>query len=201
MWVPVLPMFALLLAEAIAYIHRPAVGVAIAIAVVALTLPNSLAGRSLESLRKGDAFIDGAHHVGKRLAKLPEETLVAANNIGVIGYESRVRILDMMGLNDAHIARAPGKRVGIAGHESHDGAYVLDQEPDLIITGMPRAVKNPNPAWDIGRQGYPSDMDLRQDRRFAEEYELQYLDLSDGRWSPVFVRKGLEIDGVWEPGQ
>lgn len=123
---------------------------------------------------------------------------MAANNVGVISYESRVRIIDMMGLTDAHIARAPGKGIGIAGHESHDGAYVLDRRPDIIILGMPRAVTTPNPAWDTGRQGYPSDVDLARDPRFIEGYVLQYLDLADGRWSPVFVREGLEIPRTWE---
>jgi len=198
MWVPMLPMFALLLAEAVGSTRSPSLGVAATALVVALTLPNSFSGRSIESLRKGDDFLEDAHRVGERLAKLPDSTLVAANNVGVIGYESRVRILDMMGLNDAHIARAPGKEVGIAGHESHDGTYVLDQRPDVIILGMPRAVDKMNPAWDTGQQGYPSDMDLRRDSRFAEEYELQYLDLADGRWSPVFVRHGFEVSGARE---
>ena len=107
----------------------------------------------------------------------------------------------MMGLTDAHIARASGKTVGVAGHESHDGAYVLDRQPNIIILGMPRVVTEPKPAWDTGRQGYPSDMDLRRDPRFAQEYELRYLDLADGSWSPVFVRRGFVVSGAWDPGQ
>jgi hypothetical protein len=201
MWVPMLPMFALLLAEAIASIRSPGLAFAVALLATALTLPNSFAGRSIQSLRKGDEFIEGAHRVGERLAKLPDSTLVAANNIGVIGYESQVRILDMMGLTNAHIARAPGKAPGIAGHESHDGAYVLDQQPDIIILGMPRAVTKPNPTLDTGRKGYPSDQDIARDPRFAKEYELRYLDLADGRWSPVFVRRGFVVSGTWEPAQ
>jgi len=201
MWLPMLPMFALLLAEAIARIRRPVLGAALAVLIAALTLPNSFRGRNIESLRKGDQFIAGAHRVAERLAKFPSSTLVAANNVGVIGYESRVRILDMMGLTDEHIAHAPGKKVGIAGHESHDGAYVLDQKPDVIILGMPRAVSKPNPAWDTGRQGYPSDMDVRRDPRFAEEYQLQYLHLADGRWSPVYIRRGFDVDESREPPQ
>ena len=181
-------MFALLLAEGVSRISRPAIGLAIAAVVVALTLPNSFRGRSIASLRKGDAFLEDAHLVAERLAELPDATLVAANNIGVIGYESRVRILDMMGLTDSHIARAPGKKVGIPGHEAHDGEYVLDRQPEIIITGMPSAVDEPNPVWDT-RGGYPSDIDLKRSSRFAEQYELEYLALSDGRWSPVYVRR------------
>ncbi len=199
MWVPILPMFALLLAEAVACVRRPAVGLAFAALVVALTLPSSFTGRNIESLRKGDEFIEGAHLVGRRLARLPKDTVIAANNVGVIGYESHVHIIDMMGLTDAHIARAPGKVVGIAGHESHDGAYVLDRKPDIIILGMPRAVTNPNPAWDFGRQGYPSDTDIRRDPRLASAYEMRYLRVAEDRWAPLFVRRGLHLDGSLEP--
>ena len=199
MWVPVLPLLALVLAEAVARLRHPVMGVAVTALVVALTLPNSFHGRNIESLRKGDAFLEGAHRVAERLSQLPDATLVAANNIGVIGYASRVRILDMMGLTDRHIARAPGKEVGIPGHEAHDGSYVLDQQPDIIITGMPRSVTKPNPVWDTGRGGYPSDVDLKRDPRFREHYSLQYLELADGRWSPVFVREGFALERVWKP--
>ena len=201
MWVPVLPMFAFLLGETVAHVRWPAAGLALAALVVGLTLPNSFLGRNIDSLRKGDAFIAGAHLVGRRLAELPEDTVVAANNVGVIGYESHVRIIDMMGLTDAHIARAPGKVVGIAGHESHDGAYVLDRKPDIIILGMPRAVTNPNPTWDFGRQGYPSDTDIRRDPRFAREYQVRYLNLADGRLAPMFARRGFEVGEAWTPEQ
>ena len=199
MWVPVLPLFALVLAEAVAGLRHPAASVAATALVVTLTLPNSFHGRNIDSLRKGDDFIDGAQRVAERLSQLPETTLVAANNIGVIGYESRVRILDMMGLTDRHIARAPGKQVGIPGHEAHDGAYVLDRRPDIIITSMPRAVTTPNPAWDVSRGAYPSDNDLKRDPRFRDRYTLQYLELADGRWSPVFVREGFALERVWKP--
>lgn len=200
MWVPILPMFALLFAESVSNLRRAGLGVLATALVVGLTLPNSFSGRSIASLRKGDAFLDGAHLVAERLSELPEDTLVAANNIGVIGYESRVRILDMMGLTDRHIARAPGKKVGIPGHEAHDGDYVLDRQPDIIITGMPSAVTKPNPTWDT-RGGYPSDIDLKRDARFARHYQLRYLALSDGRWSPVYLRRGMDLPRVWKPGQ
>ena len=197
MWVPVLPLLSILFAEAIARIDRLPLGIALTAVIVGLTLPNSFQGRSIESLRKGDEFLDGAHRVAARVAELPETTWVAANNIGVLGFESRVRILDMMGLTDRHIARAPGKKVGIPGHEAHDGAYVLDRRPEIIITGMPRAVATPNPVWDTARAGYPSDVDLGRDPRFSEQYRLQYLELAGGDWAPVFVRNDIVLDRVW----
>jgi hypothetical protein len=200
MWVPVLPMFALLLAEGVSRVRHRAIAAFTIAAVVALILPNSFWGRSIASLRKGDQFLEDAHLVAERLAELPENTLVAANNIGVIGYESRVRILDMLGLTDRYIALASGKELGIPGHEAHDGQYVLDREPDIIITGMPSAVSKPNPTWDT-RGGYPSDLDLKRDARFTRRYELVYFALSDGRWSPVYVRRGMDLPRVWRPGE
>jgi hypothetical protein len=113
---------------------------------------------------------------------------VAANNVGILGYDSRLPVVDMLGLNDARIARAPGKRVGIPGHESHDGGYVLDRNPHLIFVGLPWVVSERNPEEDVYRGWYPSDRDLFDDSRFLRDYKFRYLDLADGLFAPVFSR-------------
>ena len=83
--------------------------------------------------------------------------LVAANNVGAVAYGSNQPFVDMLGLNDRHIARAPGKELGIPAHESHDGSYVLDREPDLIFYGMPRLYVEPVSPQRAIEAGYPSD--------------------------------------------
>jgi hypothetical protein len=65
--------------------------------------------------------------------------LVAADPIGCVAYFSRLPALDLMGLNDRHIARTrpPDFGQGYIGHELGDGAYVLSRRPDLVILCSP----------------------------------------------------------------
>ncbi len=67
-----------------------------------------------------------------------EDPLVAVDAAGVIPYYSGLRALDMLGLNDAHIARQHGDSFGrgVQGHELGDGEYVLSREPDIIVAGV-----------------------------------------------------------------
>jgi hypothetical protein len=74
---------------------------------------------------------------GKWLAKnaLPDASL-ACVPIGAVGYYSGLHVYDTLGLTDRHIARrvAPlGK--GWAGHEKHDGPYILSREPTYLLLG------------------------------------------------------------------
>ena len=58
------------------------------------------------------------------------------NAAGTIPYYTGFRTIDMLGLNNEHIARK-GKRDRSMpyGHQAHDGAYVLSQRPDVILFG------------------------------------------------------------------
>jgi hypothetical protein len=188
MWLPMLPLLGLLVGEAVARIRHVAVAGGATVVLAALTFPNSVVGPNIKNLRVDDAFLSGVHLVAARLRDFPPTTVVAANNVGILGYDSRLPVVDMLGLNDARIARAPGKRVGIPGHESHDGGYVLDRNPHLIFVGLPWVVSERNPEEDVYRGWYPSDRDLFDDSRFLRDYKFRYLDLADGLFAPVFSR-------------
>jgi arabinofuranosyltransferase len=62
---------------------------------------------------------------------------VAAVPIGAVSYYSGLTAIDMMGLTDAHIAhvRMPHMGEGWAGHEKHDGQYVLRRRPTYLLVG------------------------------------------------------------------
>jgi arabinofuranosyltransferase len=62
---------------------------------------------------------------------------VAAVPIGAVSYYSGLKTIDMMGLTDKHIARVqvPQMGEGWAGHEKHDGQYVLGRHPTYILAG------------------------------------------------------------------
>jgi hypothetical protein len=70
------------------------------------------------------ALADWLHTIG-----VPDDT-VALMDIGLIGFcNPALRILDISGLTDRHIARSPGALF----QKQYDPAYVLDQRPRFIV--------------------------------------------------------------------
>lgn len=90
-----------------------------------------------------------------------EQPLWAVTAAGCLPYFSRLPALDLLGLNDAHIARQPpDPRLPLA-HDHGDGDYVLRRAPDLITFGLPR-----------GRSPiFKSGMEMAGDARFREGYQ------------------------------
>lgn len=102
---------------------------------------------------------------------------LATGTIGIVKYRTGVRVVDMLGLTDAHIARRPVPLPGVesaAGEvlRKYDIAYVLEQRPDLIffLTGL-KPVKAAEKA-------------LYLSRHFRQRYYAAYI---EGEM-PVFVR-------------
>lgn len=69
----------------------------------------------------------------------PPEAEVAVGDIGAIGYWSGLRVLDLDGLADVHIAHQRG-RFGNKG----DAPYVLAQHPDLVALRAHRCEPQPD---------------------------------------------------------
>jgi hypothetical protein len=193
MWFWVLPMLALLLGEAVAVFSvdrsRQGIAAALTLGLLAATLQHSFRGNEKDRLVRDEAFVRGAALIGETLAKQNPGATIAANNVGALAYASGLNALDMLGLTNRHIAKAPGKRVGIPAHESHDGEYVLDQKPDFIFFGMPKRYPQPVSLAYATRGGYPSDLDLKKDPRFAREYTFDSVRLPTGEFAPVFRRR------------
>ena len=61
--------------------------------------------------------------------------LLAVDPAGCLPYFSDLPSLDMLGLNDHHIARSRRKdpHASMLGHDMGDGLYVLGRRPDLVI--------------------------------------------------------------------
>lgn len=69
-------------------------------------------------------------------ANAPRDASAACVPIGAVGYYSDIRIVDMVGLTDRHIARREVRiGGGWAGHEKTDGAYVLSRKPTYLLLG------------------------------------------------------------------
>jgi hypothetical protein len=127
--------------------------------------------------------------VGKYISSAwPAGSLVALNTAGSTPYHARQnRYIDMLGLNDTHIARRRIDRMEmplqrIPGHLKGDGAYVLSRSPDFIILG-PAEGSTASEPWFL------SDLEIARDPRFAERYEMHQAML--GRDGETVERGGL----------
>jgi hypothetical protein len=92
----------------------------------------------------------------------PPDTLVAVEAAGALPYFSRRPALDILGLNDRHIAsREVPLGSGKPGHEKTDIPYVLDRQPAVIpnfsvpyFDGQPRFEQNYHRAEYPGPEGF-----------------------------------------------
>ena len=105
-----------------------------------------------------------------------ENFTLATCTIGIVKYRTGVRVVDMLGLTDAHIARHPVPLPRVESHagdltRKYDTAYVLDQQPDLVffLTGL-KPIKRAEKALYISR-------------RFRQRYYAAYVEDE----MPVFV--------------
>jgi len=96
--------------------------------------------------------LDRRRAIGTFLAEsVPPDKVFAVHAAGILPYYAGHTTIDMWGLNDAHIARAPidDMGAGIAGHERHDYVYVLTRAPDYILpergllTDLPQVLSDP----------------------------------------------------------
>jgi hypothetical protein len=124
-------------------------------------------------------------------ANLPDTTIVAAVPVGAIAYESRLKVIDMLGINDEHIAhRDVDLGEFAAGHEKYDSEYVLDQHPDIIILfdGLSTSPWTPTDYAGLKSSFIPAVIDMLDSQRLAREYTRRAVMLRDGNWLNVYVR-------------
>lgn len=103
-----------------------------------------------------------------------ERPLWAVTAAGSMPYFSGLPALDMLGLNDRHIARQPPNLNYKLGHQHGDGRYVLERRPDIITFGIPAGRE---PCFVPGRH-------MRSDPRFLKGYRRVFFE----GFMPHFVR-------------
>jgi hypothetical protein len=138
-------------------------------------------------------------------AHLPATTRIAVNAAGIVPFVSGLPTVDMLGLNDAHVARralSASARGSIAGHEKHDADHVLSLRPDLIFLGFPvlyRRSFHPDEvkAWPNDWIFLlPGDRRMLAHPRFIREYRLVSVRVRQGCWLVFFAR----LDGRFFTG-
>ena len=124
---------------------------------------------------------------------LPGDTTVAAVPVGAIAYASRLTVIDMLGINDEHIAhRDVDLGEFAAGHEKYDSDYVLDRQPDIIILfdSLSRSPWTAAEYATLNGAFIPAVVDMLNSPRLAREYERRAVEVREGKWLSLYVRPG-----------
>lgn len=108
-----------------------------------------------------------------------KDPLLAVTAAGTLPYFSKLRALDMQGLNDRHIAHTKAQANYLLAHDHGDGDYVLSRKPDLLAF---RGVGLGKPAFVSGDQ-------MKTKREFITRYRLRTF---EGQY-PYYVKSQLYI--------
>ena len=212
--VPAIPFFAVLaalgcdgLARFGARIHSCAgagvalaVGLAAAAGVAVLSFFPNADGQYAIFEDQRDVEIPAWSAVGRALAlTFPPETTFAAVPIGAVSYYSGLRVIDMVGLTDRTIAHTFVPNMGgagSAGHEKHNGAYVLLRRPELLLLGnifvdtAPVLPPNYFPPYDLPAIRW-REKDVWAHPAFATAYVRRDLRIDEVHWLHYFARRDV----------
>lgn len=157
-----------------------------------------------ETLVRAQGYQTGHRALGRWLAAgaaVPGET-VALMDIGIVGFEARaVRVLDISGLTDRHVAKSPGPFV----NKFYDPAYVFDRSPRhvVIVLTAPGSPWAP-PAGGIRFQPWTAtEARLLAHPSFRQRYQRRPEARPDLRW-PLDYAAAIGASRIFEhalPGQ
>ena len=165
-----------------------------AAAAIALTLfPSAADSNRIFGERRA---VDDRAETGRWMRdNLPGTTSVAAVPVGALAYESHLTVIDMLGINDEHIAHR-GVDLGEfpAGHEKYDSQYVLDQQPDIIILSDGLSAEPLTAARYANLNGafIPAVIDMLNTPRLAWAYERRAVKLQEGKWLNLYVLRSAK---------
>ena len=126
----------------------------------------------------------------------PGETF-AVVPLGAVSYYAESKVYDMMGLTDRHIAKRsmPSMGEGWAGHEKHDGQYILSLRPTYILAGNITITPKPRdpatrPFFTYTNPGvWEREGDLYETDLIARLYEPKCFQIAPAMYLSVFALK------------
>jgi arabinofuranosyltransferase len=196
-WVPVLPLLFLLVAEGTAAVlarfAAPRAARAVtAVLAVALCLRSALPafGSPARFVDQDRREVAAWKEIGAWFAgTAPATASIAVIPAGAIPYFSRLRAIDMLGLNDATIAHGSAHELGAgqAGHEKYDVDYVLGKRPTYVLIGVYGLSPVAAPPQQLVQPYYPAELRLLESPRFAASYRLKLGHTTSG-WFAYFER-------------
>jgi hypothetical protein len=132
------------------------------------------------------ALVSSDIALGMRLQKEADRSAVlACQDAGALPFYSKLATIDLLGLNDTHIAHLRGSYL-----EKADADYVLARRPDYVVLNSWSATDE---SFDgtalLGRRLY-ADPRFKRTYRLAASYRVPLY------WLWVFVRKGSPVEPV-----
>lgn len=185
-FVPVLVLLAFVAAEGIRRLGAAPRAVQGGLALVACGLGWLLLQQHVEGPRYRKAARERWEWDHKLVGELldaafrDQQPLYAMNAAGALAYYANLPAIDMLGLNDHHIARAPRREGWPLAHDRGDGAYVLDRQTDIIQSQL-----------NGKGLGYISGTEIAKDPRLRTDYTEVRLQARKGdSWLtiPLYVR-------------
>jgi arabinofuranosyltransferase len=181
---PMAPVFCLVSGVVITSLIRAKI--ALTFAIVVVVFYNLAQMRSDEEIYhhiRTDLVALNGKEVGLWLrANLPPNAVIATNTAGSIPYFSKLKTIDMLGMNDVHIAhrKIPSLGQGWPGHEKGDGFYVLSKRPDYIMFGSSLGSLYP---------AFPGDHEIAKSPMFLQLYSFRVVKLESGKKLLIYERK------------
>ena len=122
---------------------------------------------------------------------------LAAVPIGAVSYYSGLIAYDMLGLTDRHIAHLdmPGMGLGWAGHEKHDGQYILGRRPTYLllgnidVTARPRDPRGRPFIPYANRNIFAREKDIYEGSLLVERYRPRSVRLETGEYFNFYELK------------
>ena len=198
-FVPVLSPFFLLVAWGAAHwlerVARRSRGAALAAAVAfclatAYSAVPAFRGLQYDFVQQDVREVAAWKQVGKWLRQhaSPGDT-VAVITAGAIPFFSGLPAIDMLGLNDRHIAHREMPQMGSlqAGHEKHDVDYVLSREPKYVIVGVYGLSRQLRAPETMIAPFYPAERRLLRHPEFMARYHAEVARVPGG-FFVYFVR-------------
>lgn len=177
---PLVPLLALLAARSHRVLLPPARALLLAVMTCVYGVVATRYVPELTPYLSNEKVAEQGEEVGRWLAQhAPPDAVLATNTAGSIPYYSHLRTIDMLGLNDVHIAHRVISDAGErhAGHEKHDGLYVLALRPQYIHFGSSRGAVEPK---------YAGDHEIAASPDFLRDYQLDVHKMLGRRFSYSF---------------
>jgi hypothetical protein len=185
---PVMPFLCMLAALFLTgWIHSSGRAVAVLLAIIAHNGSQMAMNDTLGHNLMGDRVWSRGRNTGLWFRdNVPPDSLLATNTAGSIPYYSRLATIDMLGLNDEHIAHRdiPTLGQGFPGHEKGDGKYVLSRKPDYVILGSASGSEKP---------GFRSDREMFADPEFKKWYQHKSCRVADGQTLHYYERRAAPL--------